>query len=130
MAEIFLGELPQVNLYDVLKPLLTDKKTGRMVFKGKEKGEIYIEGGNIIHAKTSRSSGEYALFTVVEWKEGRIFFKPDIRTKEKTLSISTERLIQNWQELIQQWQRIREAIPSTNLVFRLHSKERRRGQEH
>ena len=53
MPEIFLGDLSQVKLFDILKPLLMGKKTGKLSFKGKENGEMYLEIGNIVHAKTS-----------------------------------------------------------------------------
>ena len=36
MPEIYMGDLSQVKLFDILKPLLTGKKTGRMAFKGRE----------------------------------------------------------------------------------------------
>ena len=36
MPEIFLGDLAQIKLFDVLKPLFSGKKTGRIMFKGKE----------------------------------------------------------------------------------------------
>jgi hypothetical protein len=62
MPEIFIGDLSQLKLFDILKPLLMGKKTGRLSFKGRENGEIYLELGNIVHAKTHDSSGEYGFF--------------------------------------------------------------------
>jgi hypothetical protein len=71
MAEVVLGDLSQVRIFDILKPLLIEKKTGKVVFRGKEEGEIYLELGNISHAKTTNSVGEYAFFTIMEWKAGK-----------------------------------------------------------
>ena len=50
MPEIFLGDLSQVKLFDIFKPLLMGKKTGKLCVRGKENGEIYIEMGIIVHA--------------------------------------------------------------------------------
>ena len=78
MAEIVLGDLSQVRIFEILKPLLIEKKTGRVSFRGKEEGEVYLELGNISHAKTAHSVGEYAFFTIMEWKIGKIIFEPEI----------------------------------------------------
>jgi hypothetical protein len=119
MPEVVLGDLTQVRLFDILKPLLIEKKTGRVAFKGKEEGEIYLELGNISHAKTSNSVGEYAFFTIMEWKIGKILFEPDVFPTERTISTPTEQLLLNWSYRIQEWEKIKETIPSSNVVFHL-----------
>jgi hypothetical protein len=119
MREIFLGDLSQVKLFDILKPLLMGKKTGKLSFKGRENGEMYLEIGNIVHAKTPDSSGEYGFFTIMGWKMGRITFEPDEPPPERTISIPSEQLLLNWSSKKIEWERIREVIPSTNAVFRL-----------
>jgi hypothetical protein len=119
MPEIFLGDLSQVKLFDILKPLLMGKKTGKLSFKGKENGEIYLEIGNIVHAKTPNSFGEYGFFTIMGWKMGRITFEPDQLPPERTISIPSEQLLLNWSSKKMEWERIREIIPSNNAVFRL-----------
>ena len=119
MPEVVLGDLPQVRIFDILKPLLIEKRSGRVVFKGKEEGEIYLELGNISHARTGKSFGEYAFFTIMEWNAGRIIFEPDILPTERTISTPTEQLLLNWSYRKQEWERIKEVLPSANLVFRL-----------
>jgi len=119
MPEIFLGDLSQVKLFEILKPLLMGKKTGRLSFKGKENGEMYLEIGNIVHAKTSNSSGEHGFFTIMGWKTGRITFEPDEPPPERTISIPSEQLFLNWSSKKTDWEKIREVIPSNNAVFRL-----------
>ena len=119
MPAVVLGDLSQVRIFDILKPLLIEKKTGRVMFKGKEEGEIYLELGNISHARTTNSVGEYAFFAIMEWKTGKIVFEPDIFPTERTISTPTEQLLLNWSYRKQEWERIKEAIPSANLVFRL-----------
>ncbi len=122
MDEILLGDLSQVKLFDILKPLLMGKKTGRLSLRGKENAEIYLEMGNIVHTKTSNSSGEYGFFTIMGWKSGRISFEPEQPPPERTIPIPSEQLLLNWSSKKMEWERIREVIPSNSAVFRLSSR--------
>ncbi len=119
MPEMILGDLTQVKLFDILKPLFGGKKTGKITFKGKEGGELYLELGNITHAKTNNAAGEYAFFTLMGLKAGKASFEPDEVPSERTISISTEQLLLNWSYRKQEWDKIKEVIPSSNTVFRL-----------
>jgi len=119
MPELFLGDLAQVKLFDILKPLFSGKKTGKILVKGKESGELYLELGNITHAKANNAVGEYAFFSLMGLKVGKASFEPDEVPSERTISISTEQLLLNWSYRKQEWDRIKEAIPSPNTVFRL-----------
>lgn len=122
MPEIFLGDLSQVKLFDILKPLLMGKKTGKLSFKGKENGEMYLELGNIVHAKTPDASGEYGFFTIMGWKMGRIAFEPDEPPSERTIPIPSEQLLLNWSSKKMEWEKIREMISSNSAVFCLSSR--------
>jgi predicted transcriptional regulator len=117
MPEIFLGDLSQVKLFDILKPLLMGKKTGKLSFKGRENGEMYLETGDIVHARTPDSSGEYSFFTIMGWKTGRITFEPDESPPERTIPIPSEQLLLNWSSKKIEWERVRERIPSNSAVF-------------
>jgi len=119
MPEISLGDLAQNKLFDVLKPLFSGKKTGKITVKGKEGGELYLELGNIIHAKTNSAAGEYAFFFLMGLKAGKTSFEPDEVPSERTISISTEQLLLNWSYRKQEWDKLKEVITSTSAVFRL-----------
>jgi len=119
MPEINLGNLAQIKLFDVLKPLFSGKKTGKITVKGKGGGELYLELGNITHATTSSAVGEYAFFFLMGLKAGTASFEPDGVPSERTISISTEQLLLNWSYRKQEWDKLKEVIPSTNAVFRL-----------
>ena len=119
MPEINLGDLAQVKLFDVLKPLFSGKKTGKITVKGKEGGDLFLELGNITHARTSSAAGEYAFFFLMGLKAGKASFEPDEVPSERTISISTEQLLLNWSYRKQEWDKLKEAIPSTNAIFRL-----------
>lgn len=119
MPEIFLNELSHVKFFDILKPLLVGKKNGILVIKGKYNGEVYLENGNIVHAKTDQTSGEDAFIAIMGWRVGRCTFEPDVFAQERTIPIPSEQLLLNWSYRKQEWEKIRKAIPSLNSIFRL-----------
>ena len=99
--------------------MLTEKKTGRVNIKGKEDGEICLEIGDIVYARTNHFAGENAFFTIMGWNAGRIMFDPGVPPKEKTIPITTEQLLLNWSSRKQEFEKIKEVIPSTHSIFRL-----------
>lgn len=119
MSETVFGGLSQVKLFDVLKPLLTEKKTGRITIKGKEEGEIYLEDGDIVHAKTSHFNGENVFFTMMGWRSGQITFQGDVRPNGRSIPIPSEQLLLNWASRKEEFERIREVIPSSQIIYRL-----------
>jgi hypothetical protein len=119
MPEINLGDLTQNKLFDILKPIFSGKKTGKVTVKAKEGGELYLELGNITHAKTNSAAGEYAFFILMGLKAGKASFEPDEVPSERTISISTEQLLLNWSYRKQEWDKLKEVIPSTNAIFHL-----------
>ena len=119
MREIFLGDLTKLKLFDILKTVLVEKKTGALVINGKEIGEIYLEDGDIIHAQIAHVAGEEAFMSIMAWRVGKINFIPDMAAKEKTIAISAEQLLLKWSYRKQEWEKIREVIPSPLALFRL-----------
>ncbi len=119
MREIFLGDLSNLKLFDIVKTLLIEKKTGVLVVKGKESGEVHLETGSIVHAKTARLSGEDAFLAIMGWRFGRSSFRPDLLSKEKSISAPADQLLLRWSYRKQDWEKIRQVIPSPSAVFRL-----------
>src|SRR4030042_5401130 len=119
MPETLLGELSQIKFFDLIKPLLAGRKTGILMIKGNENGEIFLESGNIVHAKTSRSFGEEAFLNIMSWQTGKTTFAPDVPLREKTIFIPTENLLLNWSYKKQEWEKIRKLVPSPHVTFRI-----------
>jgi len=115
----FLGDLSDIRLFDLIKPLLLDRKTGLLTVKSKEHGEIFLYRGNIVHAKDDQFSGEYAFFSVMGWNTGKVTFEPDISPTEHSIFLPAEQLFLNWSYLRDDWERIKEVIPSPQTAFRL-----------
>lgn len=119
MAEIFLSDLSQVRLFDVLKPLLIGKKTGVLSIKGKENAEIFLDIGSIVHARTGHIAGEEAFNLIMGWKNGKCAFESEVIPSERTIPISTEQLLLNWSYRKQEWEKVRKVVPSPGIIFRL-----------
>jgi len=119
MPNDFIGDLSKTRLFDLIQPLFTKKKSGLILVKGNEVGEIYIEGGSIIHAKFDSSSGEDAVFTMMEWTSGRVMFDWQATTEEQTVFMPTEQLLMICVDREQEWKKVKELIPSPNAVFQI-----------
>ncbi|HXX33365.1 MAG TPA: DUF4388 domain-containing protein [Thermodesulfobacteriota bacterium] len=119
MAEIFLNDLSQVRLFDVLKPLLIGKKTGVLSVRGKETSEIFLEMGSIVHARAGQTSGEEAFGLIMDLRVGKCAFEPEVTPTERTIPISTEQLLLNWSYRKQELEKVRKVVPSAKAIFRL-----------
>ena len=119
MPDDLIGELAKARLLDLVKPLLDGKKSGMVLVKGDEVGELHIEGGEIIHAKTRSCSGEEAILAMTEWRTGRVTFDWKALAEQRTVSMTTGQLLLSWTGREQEWKRIRELIPSSNVMFRI-----------
>ncbi len=119
MANDVIGELSKTRLFDIVTPLLNGKRSGMVMIRGIEVGELHIEGGNIVHAQSGYLSGQDAVFAMMEWETGRVTFDWEMTTEERTVNIPTEQLIRAWTDRENEWGRIRQAVPSSNVVFRI-----------
>jgi len=119
MPNDFIGDLSKTRLLDLIAPLLTRKKSGLVQIKGPQAGEIFIEGSNIMHARTGELSGEEAVLAMMEWSTGRATFDWEATTDEQTVFMPTEQLLMIWTNREAEWGKIRELIPSPNVVFRM-----------
>ena len=122
MADVFSGNLVHFKLIDVLRLLSSERKTGVLeVVKGTERGEIYLEGGRIVHATSRDGVGEEAFFKLITWLEGNFTFFPDAATEERTIERNTHEMLEEGSEYMKEWNEIKEVIPSQDIVFKLSS---------
>ncbi|MBP1749656.1 MAG: hypothetical protein H6Q52_2195 [Deltaproteobacteria bacterium] len=115
----FIGDLSKNKLLDLMTPLLSKKKSGMIRIRGHEIGEIYLEGSNIIHAKTGEFTGEEAVLAMMEWNSGRATFDWEAPGGEQTVFMPTEQLLMIGKNRESEWVRIRDVIPSSNAIFQI-----------
>ncbi len=119
MPNDFIGDLSKTRLFDLIQPLLTKKKSGLILVKGNEVGEIYIEGGSIIHAKFDTYTGEDAVFSLMELTSGRVTFDWQATTEEQTVFMPTEQLLMICVDREQEWKKVKEVISSPHAIFQI-----------
>jgi hypothetical protein len=123
MPEAFAGSLSQFKVIDIVRLLTSEGKTGILnLQRGKEKGEIYVNRGSLVHAICKDGVGEEAVFAILTWTDGNFNFNPNLTTDEKTIDKNTPSLLEEKIKQLEEWQQIKEIISSRDIVFKLSSK--------
>lgn len=117
MTNELIGDLAEVRLLDLVKPLVDAKKSGMVVIEGKSGGELYIEGGSIIHAKTEAATGEEAILAVMDLDAGRVRFNWRLSPEKRDVETPTEQVLSIWAQREAEWVRIKKTIMSSDVIF-------------
>lgn len=65
------GTLQEMGITDILQILNMGMKTARVILqRKKDSGDIYLENGNIVHARLGNLTGKEALFELIGWDWG------------------------------------------------------------
>ncbi len=120
MPEMLVGNLAQVSLVDVLRLLASGRQTGLLrVADGARTGEIFVKEGNLIHAVTEGQMGESAVYALMAWQRGSFDFAPQVLASESSITMPTERLLDEGSKHAREWRAIKSVIPSADAVFQL-----------
>ena len=67
----FTGKLDQFDLVDIIQMCCVSKRTGRLqIARRKERGVLYLRGGQIIQAVSGGLEGEEAAYEIIGWSTG------------------------------------------------------------
>ena len=120
MAEVFRGNLAQLSLLDILRMLTLGNRSGRLdIRQGGKSGEIYLDGGRIVHAVTGTQMGEKGVYSLMGWLEGDFSFTPDVPAPENSIEATTEQLLLEASRQAEQWEDIKDVLSSTEAVFNI-----------
>jgi hypothetical protein len=117
MSHDLIGDLSKARLFDLINPLVDGKKSGLVVIEREDPAELYVEGGNIVHAKTDIRSGEEAILAIMDLDNGRVRFDWQVSPENRTVTILTEHLMSKWAEREAEWKKIKTVVPSSDTVF-------------
>lgn len=117
MSREFIGDLSKVRLFDLVKPLVEQKKSGMVVIEALNAAELYFEGGNIIHGKIDTLSGNEAINAIMDLDTGKVKFDWRVSTEERTVTIPTEQIVSTWAHQEEEWWKIKVEVPSSEAVF-------------
>jgi len=114
----FQGSLKELPLPDIIQLVSVSGKTGVFSLKrtGDSAGEIYLRGGQIVHAHIGELQGEEAVYELAIWPEGEFVFTPGKETDLTTIQKSNTNLLMEAARRIDEWQVLSKRIPSTRLV--------------
>ncbi len=90
----FEGRISDFQLSDLIQLNCLGRQTNAIFFeKGTQKGAIYFEDGNIIHAEVGELDGEEAFYEIVSWEGGTF-------TLSKGQQAPRETIFKGWQSLL------------------------------
>ncbi|HKV10820.1 MAG TPA: DUF4388 domain-containing protein [Thermoanaerobaculia bacterium] len=114
----FQGSLKELPLPDIIQLVSVSGKTGVFSLRrnGDSTGEIYLRGGQIVHAHVGDLQGEEAMYELAIWPEGDFVFTPGTETEVTTIQKSNTNLLMEAARRIDEWQILSKRIPSTRLV--------------
>ena len=114
----FQGSLKELPLPDIIQLVSVSGKTGVFSLKrdGDSNGEIYLRGGQIVHAHVGELQGEEAVYELAIWPEGEFVFTPGKETDVTSIQKSNTNLLMEAARRIDEWQVLSKRIPSTRLV--------------
>jgi len=114
------GNLSQISLNDLLLLATSAKKSGVLkLTRGKETVDVYLNEGNIIHAKCPIGEGEKALLYPVTWGEGSFNLLPNGTAPQATITKESSDLLQDVKAMTQEWETILDVVPSGKALFRI-----------
>lgn len=83
------GSLGQLGSADLLQVLAMNRRTGKLaLFRGEERGELWLGEGRPVAARSGRTEGEKSLFRLLAWTEGTFRFSPDATPPKGLTAIS------------------------------------------
>jgi CheY-like chemotaxis protein len=86
VADFQLSDIIQLNCLGRLSSALT-------VTDNKQKGHMYFADGNIVHAETSKATGEDAFYEIMGWQGGEFSVKRNVQSPDETIT-------KGWQSLL------------------------------
>lgn len=112
------GNLSQISLNDLLLLATSAKKSGVLkLTRGKETVDVYLDEGNIVHAKCPIGEGEKALLYPVTWGEGSFNLLPNGVAPLATITKEPAQILDDIKAMTQEWETILEVVPSGKARF-------------
>src|SRR5512143_744069 len=85
----FQGSLHELPLSDIVQLVAVSGKTGMFsMTRASEKGYVYLQNGQITHAKLGEVEGEDAIYALALWSQGSFQFSPGVESEARTISRS------------------------------------------
>lgn len=127
------GTLRDFSLPDIIQLISLGRKSGavKLIGPDKEQGSIYFKGGRVTSATLGDMLPQDAVYTFFTWNEGSFSFTDGVEPPENTIPLtqSNESIIMEGTRRADEWQRLRERVPSLDIVINLMSDPMAGGRE-
>jgi hypothetical protein len=120
----FQGSLKELPLADIVQLVAVSGKTGMFsLTRAAEKGAVYIQNGQITHAKVNDIEGEDAIYALALWNEGQFQFSAGVESETRTITRSNTNLLMEAARRSDEWKILSKKIPTTEAVPQLICRE-------
>jgi hypothetical protein len=127
------GTLRDFSLPDIIQLISLGRKSGAVGLVGPEdeQGSIYFRNGRIVSAVLGEMLPQDAIYTFFTWGDGTFTFSEGLEAPEVSapLTQSNESIIMEGTRRADEWQRLRERVPSLDIVITLMSDPMAGGRE-
>ncbi len=114
----FDGKVSDFQLSDLIQMNVLGRMVAALlVTKGEEKGILYFNDGNVVHAQCGDMVGEKAFYKVLGWETGNFEFRKGERPEQETIT-------QGWQSLLLEGMRRKDEVtPETKTQMKEVSRQ-------
>lgn len=120
----FQGSLNELPLSDIVQLVAVSGKTGMFAMtRASEKGYVYLQNGQITHAKLGEVEGEDAIYALALWSQGSFQFSPGVESEARTITRSNTNLLLEAARRSDEWKILSRKIPGTDSIPVLVSRE-------
>src|ERR1017187_10308567 len=120
----FQGSLNELPLSDIVQLVAVSGKTGMFsMTRASEKCYVYLQNGQITHAKLGEVEGEDAIYALALWSQGSFQFSPGVESEARTISRSNTNLLLEAARRSDEWKILSKKIPGTDSVPVLVARE-------
>ncbi len=124
----FQGSLSDLPLADIVQLVAVSGKTGMFsLTRANEQGAVFLQNGQITHARVGDVEGEDAIYALAIWTSGTFQFSPGSEGDKQTITRSNTNLLMEAARRSDEWKILMRKIPSTDSVPRLIASDRLAG---
>lgn len=88
------GSLESMDLAEIAQFLALGQKTARVTLaEGGAHGDVWLDGGHVVHAECGESEGEEAFFELLGWRAGRFQIRHGIAAPHRKIEADTLALV-------------------------------------
>jgi hypothetical protein len=113
----FQGSLNELPLADIVQLVAVSGKTGMFsMTRASEKGYVYLQSGQITHAKVGDVEGDDAIYALALWNQGNFQFSPGVESDVHTITRSNTNLLLEAARRSDEWKILSRKIPATDSI--------------